>query len=230
MAVASRRLALVPSGRADRITSIEVATYKSAIDFCDKPDPKTTAEAKFSLQHSVAISLLRGLVGGKPTLADFAREHLQDVGVVGLRKCVTVVEDAEMTVQFPAHYAARVSVHFADGHVVSHEQADAWGDPELPMSDASVRAKAASLMLTALEHRHQAHLIGRAGAGGNPESQTEKSPDSRLRGHDENTAVNADTGGRIVDALIDATLALGRVQSVSAWTSLWPTLSSEAKI
>src|SRR5690606_34955687 len=34
------------------IKSIEIETYADAVTFCDKPDPKTETEAKFSLQHS----------------------------------------------------------------------------------------------------------------------------------------------------------------------------------
>lgn len=149
MAVAARRRAMLPRDNVARIVAIEVATYQSAIDFCNKPDPKTEAEAKFSLQHCVAVALLRGLAGGKPMLADFFPENLQEASLAALRTRVTVAEDAMMTGQFPAHYAARVSVHFADGHVASHQQADAWGDPELPLSDQAVMAKFVDLLAAA---------------------------------------------------------------------------------
>jgi 2-methylcitrate dehydratase PrpD len=128
-------------GRAADIRAIEVATYKSAIDFCNKPRPTTEAEAKFSLQHSVAITLLRGLAGEVPQLVDFAVSNLDVSSVVALRERVSVVEDAEQTAAFPNHYAARVTVTFNHGEVMSHLQEDAWGDPELPFSQEGLQAK-----------------------------------------------------------------------------------------
>jgi 2-methylcitrate dehydratase PrpD len=129
------------SGRADDIRAIEVATYKSAIDFCNKPRPTTEAEAKFSLQHSIAITLLRGLAGEAPQLADFAVLNLDVANAVALRERVSVVEDAQLTATFPNHYAARVTVTMVDGKVLTHLQEDAWGDPELPLSQEGLQAK-----------------------------------------------------------------------------------------
>ena len=123
------------------IRTIEVSTYKSAIDFCNKPRPSTEAEAKFSLQHSVAVTLLRGLAGELPQLADFAVNNLDAANVAALRERVSVVEDAEQTAAFPTHYAARVTVTLPNGEVLTHMQADAWGDPELPLSPHGLETK-----------------------------------------------------------------------------------------
>jgi len=128
-------------GQAADIRAIEVATYKSAIDFCNKPDPTTEAEAKFSLQHSVAITLLRGLAGELPQLIDFAVSNLADPNVVALRERVSVGEDAGLTSAFPNHYAARLKVTMSNGDVLNHLQEDAWGDPELPLSQEGLQAK-----------------------------------------------------------------------------------------
>ena len=106
----------------------------------------TEAEAKFSLQHSVAVALLRGMAGGKPMLADFVSGSLHAEDLVALRKRVTVVEDSAMSAQFPRHYGAGVSVAFADGTIVSHQQADAWGDPELPLSNEALITKFVELL------------------------------------------------------------------------------------
>ncbi|MFM7460898.1 MAG: MmgE/PrpD family protein [Burkholderiales bacterium] len=128
-------------GQAADIRAIEVATYKSAIDFCNQPKPTTEAEAKFSLQHSVAVALLRGLAGEVPQLIDFALSNLAVANVVALRERVGVVEDVGLTSVFPNHYAARLKVTMANGNVLSHLQKDAWGDPELPFSQEGLQAK-----------------------------------------------------------------------------------------
>lgn len=147
------------SGHADEIRAIEVATYKSAIDFCNKPRPTTEAEAKFSLQHSVAITLLRGLAGEVPQLGDFSVANLGITNVVTLRERVSVVEDADLTTAFPNHYAARVTVTMANGEVLTHLQGDAWGDPELPLSQEGLQAKFFMLFDAAGVERPITHML-----------------------------------------------------------------------
>jgi 2-methylcitrate dehydratase PrpD len=137
MALAAQMIAT----RATPIERIEVATYKSAIDFCDKPNPTTELEAKFSLQHSVAVALMRASTGGRPMQSDFAVEGLNGPGVADMRRRVTVREDVEMTAAFPRHYRARVTVALADGTSIEHQQNDAWGDPEQPLSKDALVAK-----------------------------------------------------------------------------------------
>jgi 2-methylcitrate dehydratase PrpD len=152
-------MAAASSGHADEIRAIEVATYKSAIDFCNKPQPTTEAEAKFSLQHSVAITLLRGLAGDLPQLGDFSVANLGITNVVTLRERVSVVEDADLTTAFPNHYAARVTVTMANGEVLTHLQGDAWGDPELPLSQEGLQAKFFMLFDAAGVERPITHML-----------------------------------------------------------------------
>ena len=54
---------------------------------------------------------------------------------------------------YPLHWGSRVEVELQDGSMISHEVADARGDPELPLSRDDMVAKARGL----LEHgRHPA--------------------------------------------------------------------------
>ena len=149
MAIAAQCIEAKPRCDVGSIASIKVATYRSAIDFCNKPDPITEAEAKFSLQHCVAVALLRGMAGGKPMLADFVPGSLHREDIAALRKRVRVVEDRAMSAQFPRHYGAAVSVTFSLGNTVSHQQADAWGDPELPLSIEALNTKFVELLCAA---------------------------------------------------------------------------------
>lgn len=129
----------------DSIESIEVSTYRSAIDFCDRPQPATELDAKFSLQHAVAVCLTKGA----PAMHDFAPANLQQVQVAALRRKVKVTEDVAMTSLFPQHYSAAVTVKLADGRSISHIQHDAWGDPELPLTSTDVTHKARRLLIAA---------------------------------------------------------------------------------
>jgi 2-methylcitrate dehydratase PrpD len=142
-AALAARAALEAAGqRVDAITAIDIDTYRSAIDFCDKPSPQTTLEAKFSVQHCAAVVLAHG----RPAMAHFEDASLADPALAAWRSLVRVREDPEMSRAFPSHYAARVALVMRDGTVFSHTQADAWGDPEWPLAPTDVVNKARCLL------------------------------------------------------------------------------------
>lgn len=114
---------------------IVVRTYRDALVFCDRAEPRTVTEAKFSLQHAIAVVR----AGGAPRLADFEPEAI--AALAALRQDVRVEEDAELTAAYPHHFGARVAT--ARGQVTCR---DALGDPESPLSDAELIAKARALM------------------------------------------------------------------------------------
>lgn len=126
----------------DRVARVRIATYAEAIRFCDRPEPRTPAEARFSLQHAAAVVLGRGA----PALADFAPEAIVDPQLAAWRTRVEVVEDPAATARFPAHYGATVSVALDDGRTLEGAVVDAWGDPEWPLAADELRAKALQLM------------------------------------------------------------------------------------
>jgi 2-methylcitrate dehydratase PrpD len=81
--------------------------------------------------------------------SDFAVQALNSEPVAALRSRVTVTEDTGMTAAFPNHYRARLRVVFAGGTSIDHQQNDAWGDPELPLSRDGLIAKFAELSAAA---------------------------------------------------------------------------------
>lgn len=124
-----------------QIRRIEVHTYADALRFCDRPQPGTELEAKFSLQHALASIL----VHGRPQLDHYTGEACADGEVVRWRERVRVIEDAACSTRFPAHYGASVQLWLRDGRHVEAHRIDAWGDPECPMSSDDVVAKALAL-------------------------------------------------------------------------------------
>ncbi len=114
---------------------VTVATYSDALIFCDRPAPASVTEAKFSLQHAVAVVMARG----EPRLADFEPDAI--AALAEARALVTVVEDATLTAEYPAHFGVRVSS--GTGSVTL---ADARGDPERPLPADGVIEKARALM------------------------------------------------------------------------------------
>jgi 2-methylcitrate dehydratase PrpD len=107
-----------------------VATYADALTFCDRPDPATELEAKFSLQHAVAVVA----DGRRADPEDFIPEAI--AALAPLRAQVSVAEDPAITARYPAHFGARVN---------GLELVDTRGDPERPVSAEDIVAKMHSL-------------------------------------------------------------------------------------
>jgi 2-methylcitrate dehydratase PrpD len=114
---------------------IRVETYGDALRFCDRPNPVSAIEAKFSLQHAVAVVAVKG----KPELADFEPEALQRFAEARARVTVALAEDLDAA--YPAHFGARVT---AGGQVAL--AADALGDPENPVERVALEAKLRALV------------------------------------------------------------------------------------
>lgn len=114
---------------------IHVDTYADAISFCDRPDPHTVIDAKFSLQHAVAVVAERDV----PQLSDFELDAI--AGLSGIRARVTVGEAGDITARYPEHYGARVT---CGGESV--ELVDTLGDPERPLSKEGIIGKARALI------------------------------------------------------------------------------------
>lgn len=115
---------------------VTVSTYRDALTFCDRPAPDGVAEAKFSLQHAVAVVMARG----EPRLTDFEPDAIAALAEV--RALVTVAEDETLTATYPAHFGATVS-----SGAGSVTLADARGDPERPLPVDGVIEKARALMI-----------------------------------------------------------------------------------
>ena len=114
---------------------IVVETYADAIAFCDNPNPKTPQQAKFSLQHTLAIVATSGV----PTLADFEPAAIKRLSKTRAR--VSVRECKDITARYPQHFGARVRCQRQAVELI-----DTLGDPERPMSEAQIIDKARALM------------------------------------------------------------------------------------
>jgi 2-methylcitrate dehydratase PrpD len=122
---------LLPPGALDA-GPIRVASYGDALVFCDRPVPRDPGEARFSLQHALAVVAMRG----RPAPQDFEPDAIADPAIASARARVEVVRDAAFDAAYPAHFGAEVS---SGGATVRVE--DAWGDPEHPLDEAALVAK-----------------------------------------------------------------------------------------
>lgn len=126
---------------ADDVSAIRIETYPDALKFCDKPKPQTVLEAKFSLQHSVAVTLLRGA----PGLNYFEPEAFSDLQVRALAARIDVAPGQPFSSAYPARYGARLTVATRDGAELVSDMPDALGDPENPVSAERLKEKALAL-------------------------------------------------------------------------------------
>jgi 2-methylcitrate dehydratase PrpD len=137
------------------IRAIRLETYRDAIEFCDKPTPADIGEAKFSLQHAVAIALHRDA----PALADFEPPAIGDAAIVALRAKVSVAESTDITQRYPGHFGARIAITLTDGTELRAETKDALGDPEYPLDDAAILGKAVMLAASVAVPKASADLL-----------------------------------------------------------------------
>ncbi|NMP30133.1 MmgE/PrpD family protein [Thalassotalea sp. M1531] len=124
------------------IDKVTVQTYQDAQVFCDRKTPSTALDAKFSIQHAVASCLLFG----EPLLAHYDAEYYLSEKVNDLRKKVTVVVSSTFEDQYPQHYGAGISILCSSGEEVACSTIDTLGDPERPLTDDQLNAKASMLL------------------------------------------------------------------------------------
>jgi 2-methylcitrate dehydratase PrpD len=127
------------------IAAAEVATYADAVLFCDRPAPRSEAEARFSLQHAVAAALAEG----PPALSAFTAEAAARPDLLALRARVSVRAEPRISARYPAHFGAAVTLRLADGTALSAEVPDALGDPENPLPPERLAEKAMALFAAA---------------------------------------------------------------------------------
>lgn len=122
------------------VERIDVQTYQAALDVCDRVSPQSEYEAKFSLQHTAAAAIH----DGKVDFASFdpaARARLADT-VARVR----IAAAEPYRGRYPDAWGAKVTAYLGDGAMVTAEREHAFGDPENPLDDAAMRAKARMLL------------------------------------------------------------------------------------
>lgn len=119
------------------LEAIAVATYQPALDVAGNADPRTAAEARFSIPFVVAMALVHGSV----RLSAFTPERLQDPDVRRLMSRIRLVVDPALDAGFPGQRAARVSFSTRGARVVEYLQPTRKGDPEQPLTDQDLSEK-----------------------------------------------------------------------------------------
>lgn len=140
---------------------LEVASYRDALAFCDRPVPTTPGEAKFSLQHAAAAAWIHG----DADLERFTLTAIAAPAMAALRGRVSVREDAGATARYPARFGASAVAVLRDGSRLQVEVPDARGDPEWPVTPTDIEAKARKLMLWGGLDATRSEQLGAASLG-----------------------------------------------------------------
>ena len=135
------RRQMISSGiSSEAIAAIEVDAYKAALDVCDRADPQTVYDAKFSLQHCAAAGLALDQV-------DFAAFDSAARNTLGqLREKTRLNVAPEIDAAYPAHWGSEIRVTLDSGQRLTAHRRDAKGDPEAALSEDEMIAKAHMLM------------------------------------------------------------------------------------
>ena len=141
----------------DAIDTVDVATYRPALEVAGNPAPTTAAEARFSLPFVVATALRHGSV----RLAAFTPERLADAELRGLMARVRLAVHPQLDASFPGQRAAQVRITMQGGTQWEHLQPTRRGDPDAPLSDAELGEKFTELVAPVLGAPRSAVLLQR---------------------------------------------------------------------
>jgi 2-methylcitrate dehydratase PrpD len=128
---------------ANDIERVSVGTYKAALEVAGYEQPRTPAEARFSLKYVVATALTHGNV----RLAAFEPARMADSATRSLLAKISVSVDKELDAAFPQQRAARVAFVARDGRQEEFLQPTRIGDPDAPLSDAQLDGKYLELVV-----------------------------------------------------------------------------------
>jgi 2-methylcitrate dehydratase PrpD len=123
------------------IKQVDIKTYRAALDVCDRPEPESEYQAKFSLYHCVSIALLDGKVGLASFDADARRRS------EALRRFTRVEVVDPYASSYPDSWGAEVRVITESGQSFKVSRKDCKGDPELALDGDEMRVKAMGLLL-----------------------------------------------------------------------------------
>ena len=116
--------------------------YQATLDVCDRPDPQSEYEGKFSIYHCIAAALSDGLV----EFSSFSKESRDRLSSLRGKVAVQVCEPYKSA--YPDKYwGAAVSATTMAGETLTEIRNNCRGDPEAALSEEDMFAKAEMLFM-----------------------------------------------------------------------------------
>jgi 2-methylcitrate dehydratase len=128
-------------GDPSRIRSIEIATFRAAVEIIGKDPEKWRPKTRETADHSLPYCTAVALVDGKVSAEQFTAARLSDPALLDLVSRTRVVEDRELTRGYPAGIPNRVTVTLDDGRQLVSEVAFPPGHDKNPLTDAQLADK-----------------------------------------------------------------------------------------
>jgi 2-methylcitrate dehydratase len=123
------------------IQSIEIATFRVAVEIIGKDPEKWRPKTRETADHSLPYCTAVALIDGEITARQFSDERLADPALIELVSHTTVVEDAKLTAGYPAGIPNRVTVTLSDGTKLVEEVAFPPGHDKNPLTDEQLAHK-----------------------------------------------------------------------------------------
>lgn len=143
--------------KASDIARLRVETYGEALHVAGNANPKTAAEARFSVFYVVATALTHGSV----RLAAFEDKKLFDPLTRDLMAKTQVILDKAIDADFPKARMARVTIELKDGRREIFLQPTRKGDPDMPLSDGELDEKFLELATPVIGQAKAKNLLQR---------------------------------------------------------------------
>jgi 2-methylcitrate dehydratase len=124
-----------------KIESIEIATFKVAVEIIGKDPEKWRPKTRETADHSLPYCTAVALVDGEITARQFSDERLADRALISLVSRTKVVEDPRLTAGYPAGIPNRVTVTLSDGTKLVEEVAFPPGHDKNPLTDEQLGHK-----------------------------------------------------------------------------------------
>jgi 2-methylcitrate dehydratase PrpD len=146
-------------GSVHEIESVDAYIHQRRYAHLDRPHPTNALDAKFSLQHTVALALSHGVV----RIDDFTDDTIRDQELVGLRERVRA-HPLPPDREGPEHFAAEVHVRLADGtERVARMERPRGRTPETALTDDDIETKFRACTDSTLDVAQQDQLIAAIG-------------------------------------------------------------------
>jgi len=124
-----------------RIVDIEIATFRVAVEIIGKDPEKWHPKTRETADHSLPYCTAVALVDGEISARQFTAERMSDPALLDLVARTRVVEDPQLTAQYPAGIPNRVTVTLDDGTKRVSEVVYPPGHDQNPLSDLQLAGK-----------------------------------------------------------------------------------------
>jgi 2-methylcitrate dehydratase PrpD len=142
------------------IESVDIETYGPGYEIVKDSNPGTPYRAKFSIAYCAAAALIEGRVGLEQFTDDrFDGEGVVDERIAALLGRIRVTVHDDLTAKYPARWPTRLVVSLRDGTTQRAASDYPRGNPENPVSTATLEEKFIGLVAPRFGEERARHAL-----------------------------------------------------------------------